>query len=120
MPNIELHGFELDERDEILCTSEKAAESIWRCLKDAPYLHEVVVTRVYSYSLNHRAEEQKFLRIWATSQRQVKDIIRRLKPLVIDIEVAPLLHSFIEKRSVTIGKDKDVDRPGKFWPTKHP
>jgi hypothetical protein len=106
LPNIEVYGYHVPEKDRTY--NPKGAQlvaDIWKALADAPYRNEVVITAIDSGSRNdpggeEMPEAQHFVRVWATNEREVGDIIRRLEPLDIDIEVPPLLTYFIPKKSV--------------------
>ena len=113
MPNIEIFGFDCRESND-RAAGALLAHKIWHVLEDVPYREGVVLTAINSTSRNSPAEgfgeAQRFLRIWATSQREADDIVNRLDLLDIDIEVAPLLTMFIEKRSVRLQRKVAHDK----------
>lgn len=92
MPNLELHGFDT--------ISPVLRAKIRGLFEDAPYYKEIVLSYQGSYVVNlHDYQKAPFIRVWATSQKEVDDIVRRLDPLDIDIELPPLLDKFILRRS---------------------
>ena len=111
MPNIEVYGYRLPTKDGT-CNPAGAqiVKQIWDALEDADYRGEVVVTAIDSGSCNDpkegMPEKQHFVRVWATSQKEVDDIVGRLDPLDIDIELPPLLDKFIERKSMRVQKEK--------------
>jgi hypothetical protein len=70
---------------------------IWAAIRSAPYYDD---TRI-SYGSMHVAGQSNapYLRIWTTSKRERDDIVRRLAPLDIRIELPPLLDRVIKPRS---------------------
>lgn|GEM_PF-1903633 len=115
MPNIEIHGFHLESH---------LQRKIWELLEGAPYLDKVVVSYSDTHVVDAKGVSQPFLRIWATERPQRNDIVRRLEPLDIDIELPPLLDTFVPRISVqeaarakllrlrpVAGTDKEFDYP---------
>jgi hypothetical protein len=105
MPNIEGLGFNGHQNDDLRVKFGRIRDR----LKGAAYFDEVVISFDETPVLNMKGEpEKEFLRVWATSQDEVDDIVRRLDPLDIDIEVAPLLAKWLPRRSVR-NKEPYVD-----------
>jgi hypothetical protein len=105
MSNIEMHGFFFVEKadnnwmDKCVAKSVETKKAMLRALEDATYFDEVVVTEILSSVEDKNEKSQPFLRIWATKQDEVDDILRRFEDLDVDIEVPPLLAKFVQKRS---------------------
>ena len=92
MPNLEFHGFDT--------IAPLLRAKIRGLFEGAPYYKEVILSYQGSYVVNlHDYQKAPFIRIWATSQKEVDDIIRRLDPLDIDIKLPPLLDRFILRKS---------------------
>ena len=92
MPNLEFHGFDT--------ISPLLRAKIKSLFEDAPYFKEMVLSYQGSYVVNlHDYKKAPFIRVWATNQKEVDDVIKRLDPLDIDIELPPLLDKFILRKS---------------------
>ena len=96
MPNIEIHGWNTRLQPDIDLSNEMQLQ-IWAAIRSAPYYDD---TRI-SYGSMHVAGQSNapYLRIWSTNSRERDDLVRRLEPLDIDIELPPLLADFIPRKS---------------------
>jgi hypothetical protein len=114
MPNIEIHGYRLDDpkqREE----ANEMADKVWGALYGAEYAREsgnVVVTPVSSSPRDDIDRHQPYFRIYSTSMAEREDIIKRLDLLDVDFEIPPLLEKFIERRSLRGQKTDDGDTRG--------
>src|SRR3989338_7012728 len=92
MPNLEFHGF-----DTISPTLRAKINDLF---KDAEYYKEIVLSYQGSYVVYlHDYQKAPFIRIWATKEKEVDDIVRRLDPLDINIQLPPLLDRVILRKS---------------------
>lgn len=95
MPNIEARGLRSYQNDDLRVLFAR----IWQLLEGASYAEETVVSFVESVVLDQKQEHQPFLRIWTTSEVDRTDIVRRLEPLDMGIELPPLLDRYIPSKS---------------------
>lgn len=84
-----MHGFPMDEEDTMV-------ENVRRVFAGASFQDEYVTTVVLSDVRDYYGSEKPFFRVFATPDDPLDDLIKRLKTLKYDIEVAPLLR-FIPK-----------------------
>lgn len=111
MLNIELHGFlgvDGNERETTFTQDliaagrkiEEVSELIEKALTGASYDAETLLTTCLSTCGRTTVDPSTpFLRIWATNKQERDDLVRRLIPLDIRIELAPLLERVIKPRS---------------------
>ncbi len=107
MPNIELHGFLqgnektklLDDLVQFATRLDEMEKLIKAALAGASYYDQVVLESYVSGSDDLKENPAPYLRIWATKQDELDDIVKRLDPLDIDIELPPLLTAFIYRKS---------------------
>lgn len=100
MPTIEIYGVRGKTRLGSKITT--LAREISNLFSDAPYAGEIVVSQIPSIVRTLNGVDAPFLRIVASAaarKAHLNDILSRLEPLNMDIEVAPLV-KFIEKKEL--------------------
>ena len=82
---------------------DRLAAEIRMACRDRPYFEDLVITKINSGVDDHDGKPVKHLRIYSTKDSfdrgEVSDIIERLKPLKMDIEVAAPLLKFVPAKT---------------------
>lgn len=97
MPNIEIHGLRPEIHD--IKKANELQRKIWSLLEDAKYFDDAVVSYGNIQVTSAGGDTQPYLRIWTTDESDRNDIVRRLEPLDIGIELPPLLDRYIPSKT---------------------